>query len=134
MEVLNRQQIGLARFQPSAGGKALARGTMPIPATAVRYLSETALLALVNVPSQRRRYGRPRSPPLPDAGNDRGGRRWPRDRPHRGGGRHPPPAKRGEPRALAQPDGLNSGCGRISGIVSLKCSSGLFTAAMVLVA
>src|SRR5215467_7131726 len=55
MEVVNRQQIGLARFQPSAGGKALARGTMPIPATAVRYLSETALLALVNVSSQRRR-------------------------------------------------------------------------------
>jgi len=39
-----------------------------------------------------------------------------------------------EPRALSQPDALNPGCAHISDTVSFKCSSGRFTAAMVLVA
>jgi hypothetical protein len=35
---------------------------------------------------------------------------------------------------LAQPDGLNCGCARVSDTVSFKCSSGLFTPAIALVA
>lgn len=38
------------------------------------------------------------------------------------------------PHAPAQPDGLNSDSGRISGTAIFKCSSGLSTAAIVLVA
>src|SRR5262249_37518012 len=54
MEILGRQQIGLARFEPSAGGRALAGGAMPVTAAAVRDLFRSARLALQNVASQRR--------------------------------------------------------------------------------
>jgi hypothetical protein len=55
VEILNRQQIGLARFQPRPSGRALARRTMSVSAAAVGDLSKPALLAAPNVASQRRR-------------------------------------------------------------------------------
>jgi hypothetical protein len=55
VEILDRQQIGLARLQPSTGGGALARRAMPIPATAVGDLSMPTLLAAPNVATEGRR-------------------------------------------------------------------------------
>src|SRR5262249_27990713 len=59
VEILDRQQIGLARLQPSTGGGALARRAMPIPATAVRDLSMPTLLAAPNVATEGRRAAGP---------------------------------------------------------------------------
>jgi hypothetical protein len=55
MKVLDWQQIGLARFQPSACSRALAGGTMPVTAARVGDLLVPALLAAPNVASERRR-------------------------------------------------------------------------------
>ena len=55
VEVLDRQQIGLACFEPSACGRGLAGRTMPIPATAVRDLSMPARLTAPNVATESRR-------------------------------------------------------------------------------
>jgi hypothetical protein len=58
MKVLHRQQIGLARFQPSTRGRALAGRAMPVTAAGVAYLFMPALLALPDITSQRRRTAR----------------------------------------------------------------------------
>jgi hypothetical protein len=55
MIVLDRQQIGLARFQPRAGGRALAGGAMPVPTTCVGDLLVPASLALPDVTPERHR-------------------------------------------------------------------------------
>src|SRR5262249_49133223 len=58
VEVLDRQQIGLARFQPSVGGRALARRAMSVPAAAVRDLGEPAVPAARTVSPQPRHTAR----------------------------------------------------------------------------
>ena len=55
VKILDRQQVGLALFQPSAGGRALARRAMSVPAAAVGDLGKSAVRTAPDVPSQRRR-------------------------------------------------------------------------------
>src|SRR5262245_50870587 len=58
MEILDRQQIRLPCFQPRTCRRALAGGTMPIPATAVGDLLMPTLLAATYVaPEDRRAAG-----------------------------------------------------------------------------
>src|SRR5262245_10246210 len=67
MKVLDRQQIGLARFQPRPGGRALAGGAMTVPTTGVGDLLVPARLALPDVAPERRRTAgldRPHHAPL----------------------------------------------------------------------
>src|SRR5215831_19446804 len=78
VEVLDRQQIGLARFQPSVGGRALARRAMSVPAAAVRDLGDPRSGGSAERILPAPPYGTPRSLPSRDVGNDRGGRHWPR--------------------------------------------------------
>ena len=54
VEILDRQQIRLPCFQPRTCRRALAAGTMPIPATAVRDLLMPTLLAATYVDPEDR--------------------------------------------------------------------------------
>ena len=58
MKALDRQQIGLARFQPSTRGRALAGRAMPVTTAGIGYLFMPARLALQDMTSQRRRTAR----------------------------------------------------------------------------
>jgi hypothetical protein len=117
--------------QFSTRGRAMAGRAMPVTAAGIAYLFLPALLALPDITSQSRRTA-PQWLPSRGGGSDRDGRNWPHDTLHHGGGRHPPLGRQDAPLRPAQPDGLNSDSGRISGTVSFKCSSGLATAPMVL--
>jgi hypothetical protein len=55
MEVLDRQQLSSALFEPSRSGLPVALRAMAIAARAVRDLAVAALIALVDVTAQRRR-------------------------------------------------------------------------------
>jgi len=55
MEVLDRKQLGGTLFEPSLSGLAVTFGAMAIAARAVRDLSVAALIALVDVTTERRR-------------------------------------------------------------------------------
>ena len=55
MKILDLQQVGLARRQPLACRRALALGTMPVPATAVSDLGQPALATALDMPAQSRR-------------------------------------------------------------------------------
>ena len=55
MKILDLQQVGLARCQPIACRRALALGTMSVPATAVGDLGQPALATALDMPAQSSR-------------------------------------------------------------------------------
>ena len=53
MEVTDREQVGLARFEPAARGGALASGAVPVAATVVRDPPVPAVGARLDMTAER---------------------------------------------------------------------------------